>query len=231
MLENNGLLDEGKLSFLIDVEKKNPEAIKKLIKDANIDPVEIDTSVEPAYQEGNHRVSEAEVQFRTTLDDLRSTQEGMSTLQTINSDWDQASKEALWNTPSLMTIIHEQRSSGVYDLISSEVNRLRMMGRIPAETPFIHAYRDVGDTMLRNGALTQNGSQPAATPTQSQQTPVVQPKTPVATRVVAPKPVVTNNDKATAASSTRATPVTQKETPNYLAMSDEEFEKLAGLKV
>ena len=32
MLENNGLLDEGKLSFLIDIEKKNPDAIQKLVK-------------------------------------------------------------------------------------------------------------------------------------------------------------------------------------------------------
>ena len=38
MLENNGLLDEGKLSFLIDIEKKNPDAIQKLVKESGIDP-------------------------------------------------------------------------------------------------------------------------------------------------------------------------------------------------
>jgi hypothetical protein len=58
MLQNNGLLDEGKLSFLIDLDKKDPEAIKKLIKDTGMDPLDIDTSVEPDYKEGNHIVSD-----------------------------------------------------------------------------------------------------------------------------------------------------------------------------
>ena len=34
LLENNGLLDETKIGFLIDLEKKNPDAINKLIKDS-----------------------------------------------------------------------------------------------------------------------------------------------------------------------------------------------------
>lgn len=45
MLENNGLLDEGRLNFLIDVSRKDPGAIKKLLKDANIDPMDLDLSL------------------------------------------------------------------------------------------------------------------------------------------------------------------------------------------
>jgi hypothetical protein len=99
MLENNGLLDEGKLSFLIDLEKKNPEAIKKLVKDAGIDPMDIDTSSEPAYSEGNHLVSDEESGFRQVLDEMVSSETGKETVKLINTDWDQASKEALWKSP------------------------------------------------------------------------------------------------------------------------------------
>ena len=63
MLENNGLLDESKLSFYIDLEKKNPEAIKKLVVESGIDPLEIDTSVPAKYQASNHTVTDEELGF------------------------------------------------------------------------------------------------------------------------------------------------------------------------
>ena len=120
MLENNGLLDENKLSFLIDLDKKNPEAIKKLIKDAGIDPMDIDTSTEPQYKEGSHKVSNEEAAFMTVLDDLKQSQDGMQTIKEINSNWDDASKNILWSSPDIMRTIHQQRENGVYQLIVDE---------------------------------------------------------------------------------------------------------------
>ena len=49
MLENNELLDESKLAFLIDLNKKNPEAVQKFIKDSGLDPLEIDTEGNAEY--------------------------------------------------------------------------------------------------------------------------------------------------------------------------------------
>lgn len=222
MLEANGLLDEGKLSFLIDIEKKNPEAIKKLVKDSGLDPHDIDVISEPAYREGNHRVSDEEANFRTALDDLKSTQTGKETLNVIG-EWDQASKEVLWKSPEVMGIIHQQREAGIYDRIATEVNRQRTIGRISPEVPFLQAYKAVGDELVAAGAfadLVKASPAAAHTPAQSPVTPA-----PVATRVAAPKPAVTNGDRASAASTTRTTP--QKAAPlvNPLAMSDEEFMK------
>src|SRR5690606_26772936 len=147
MLENNGLLDEGKLSFLIDIEKKNPEAIKKLIKDAGIDPREIDLEDPDAkpYLVGNHRVTDEEASFRAVLDDLGSNPEGKATLQAIQAQWDQASKEVLWKQPEVMTLIHQQRENGIYDRISAEMERRRTLGMIPPNVPFLPAYKAIGD--------------------------------------------------------------------------------------
>lgn len=218
MLENNGLLDEGKLSFLIDIEKKNPEAIKKLIKDAGIDPLEIDTSTEPTYREGNHRVSDEEAAFVSVLEDLRSTQEGTDTLQTINSQWDQASKEVLWKQPELMATIHQQRANGIYDLIAAEVDRRRTLGAIPAQVPFLQAYKVVGDELDAAGAF-QQLVQPKTV-----QTPPSHQAQPVATRVLKPK-APANGDKVSAASLTRTTPRKAEKVINPLAMSDDDFLK------
>ena len=229
MLQNNGLMDEGKLSFLIDIEKKNPEAIKKLLKDSGVDPLEIDTSVEPQYREGNHKVSDEEVAFHATLDDMKSSPERLGTLQVINGDWDQASKEALWSNPDIMNVIHSQRENGIYDRINTEVNRRKVLGQIPGNVPFLQAYKIIGDEMTAANAFADLNikapvSQQQTKPTTTQTS---QPGQVVATRVAAPKAALKNGARAAAASSNRQSPgKVQEPSKNPLAMSDEEFMKL-----
>lgn len=206
MLENNGLLDEDKLSFLIDLDKKNPEAIKKLIKDAGIDPLEIDTSTEPQYKEGSHKVSNEEAAFMSVLDDLKQSQEGTQTIQEINSNWDDASKKILWNSPEIMRTIHQQRANGVYKIITEEMERQRVLGNIPAETPFLMAYKQIGDALA------------------AKQKPA--PMQPVAVKAKTVKiSSLKNNEKAKAAAPNRTTASAPKKFINPLAMSDEEFLK------
>lgn len=221
MLENNGLMDEGKLSFLIDLEKKNPEAIKKLIKEAGIDPLDINPEEEVNYQAGNHRVTDTEAAFATELDDLKSTPEGQATLGVIVQTWDAQSKEALIENRGLLQTIQQQRENGIYDRIVSEMSRLQMLGQIPAGTPFLAAYNQVGNQLAAAGGFADL-VQPKAEPTVT--TPAA--KAPVVTRVVQPKPVITNTEQASAASPSRAAPRKVEQFINPLAMSDEDFAKL-----
>lgn len=206
MLENNGLLDEDKLSFLIDLDKKNPEAIKKLIKDAGINPMDIDTSTEPQYKEGSHKVSNEEAAFMTVLDDLKQSQDGMQTIKEINSNWDDASKNILWSSPDIMRTIHQQRENGVYQLIVDEMERQRTLGNISPETPFLVAYKQIGDALVANKQKAV--PQPVAVKAKTVKTSTVK-----------------NNEKAKAAAPNRTTPSAPKRFINPLAMSDEEFLK------
>ena len=216
MLENNGLLDEGKLSYLIDLDKKNPDAIKKLVKDAGLDPMDIDTSEESAYRVGNHRVSDEEAAFRGVLDDLSTTDTGKQTLQVINSTWDQASKELLWKNPGVMNLINQQRELGIYDRILTEVERRKALGQVPINQPLLQIYQQVGQEMVAGNAFAD-----IVQPAQQSRESVA----PVASRVVTPKPVVKNGDKATAAAPSKAAAKPAKVLVNPLSMSDEDFLK------
>lgn len=229
MLDNNGLLDEGRLSFLIDLDKKDPEAIKKLIKESGINPMDIDVESEPAYQAGNHRVTDEAVNFNSVLSDLSSNPEGKETLQLINREWDQASKEALWKEPGVMTIIHDQRTTGMYAVIQTEVDRLRTLGTIPPDIPFIQAYKVVGENLAKAGKLNQFGAgngEGTETVAKAVSTPAS--SVPLAQRVVAPKPIVSNSAQAQAALQQRSAPRKVEQFVNPLAMSDDEF--LAQMK-
>ena len=225
MLENNGLLDEAKLSFFIDLDKKNPEALKKLIKDSGVDPLDIDVSSEPAYQAGNHAVSDSEIAFRAVLEDLQSTPTGQETISLINSSWDQASKEELWKAPEVMATIQQQRENGIYDTISSEINRQAMLGNIPAGTPFIQAYLHVGNELNTRGVF-NNLNAPNSKGVQNVSTQTTASvNVPVATRVVAPKSQVTNSAAANAAASTRQTQKRVISVVNLQNMGDDDFLK------
>ena len=201
MLENNDLLDENKISYLIDVEKKNPEAIKKLLKDGNIDPFEIDMTEEPRYTEGSHKISDADMRFQSAIDELSSSDAGKNTLGILNS-WDNASINALYSDPSGISAIHEQIQSGVYDRIKNEIDRAKIMGTIPSDMSFLEAYQTVGNAMLQ----------------QQQRQPVA--------RGVAPTVRNTQTDaRVKSASIPRQSPRTQHNTVNPLELSDEDFLK------
>lgn len=235
MLENQGLLDESKLSFLIDLNRKNPEAIKKLVKDAGIDPMDMDTSVEPAYKAGQYTVSDQQMTFDNVLQDVGMTEVGQKTVVMIDKEWDKASKEAIWKDPEILRVITNQKEAGLYDQIADEVNRQRTLGYL-TNVPFIDAYKEVGDIMQRNGFLqAPNQAQAPATQqaTGHQQAPVQQqaPKKQVLdTRPAQQKTVSDNGDKARAAAPVKTAPkATPSQDFNPLAMSDEEFEKSATL--
>lgn len=213
MLENNGLLDENKISYLIDLDKKNPDAIKKLVKDSGIDPLEIDPKAATTYLQGNHKVTDEEVSFKTAVEDIKSTPTGLATLAEINS-WDQASKEVLWKNPDIMEVMHSQLENGIYRQIQTEVDRRRTLGTIPASTPFINAYKLVGDELAAAGKF----GKPAVAASVVATTPVV-------TRVATPKVAVADNARVNAASSTRSTPRSAAKGINPLAMSDDDFLK------
>lgn len=237
MLQNNDLLSEEKLTFLIDLDKNNPDAVNKFLKDRNIDPLDLDPQSEKEYKPGNHSVSDAEMVFNQQLDELKSTQQGKETITHIERDWDQQSIEMLYKEPEIMKLIDEQRADGIASQITAELDRRKMLGQIPAHVPFLTAYQAIGAELHQAGKLLSYGKptlqQPQQVPPgqpqqQAPQAPVQQRQV-LESRPANQKPVVRNNAAAKAAAPVRTTP--GKPAPvdfNPLAMSDAEFEKHAG---
>jgi hypothetical protein len=226
MLENNGLLQEDKLAFLIDLNRKEPAAITKLLHDGKIDPLDLDVSSEPAYTPGNHSVSDKEMAFHDALGTVMQSPSGKDTVSHINTQWDQDSKQAIYAEPQLLEIIDTQRSNGLYAKITAELEREKILGK-HQNTPFIVAYKEVGDRLFAEGKLTSGGSQVApVTPGTEQPRPVLE------TRPASRKPTVSNGDKARAISpAPRAAKPATKVSLDPFSMTDAEIMALSSLKV
>jgi len=221
MLENNGLLSEDKIGFLIDLEKKNPAAINKLVKDSGIDPMDLDAEKASGYKQTAYTVDDREIELDTVLDEIQGTPSYNRTLEIVSTKWDAASKQVIAGSPQLLKVINGHVESGIYDLISKEMESERVFGRLNGLSD-IEAYRQVGDALNAKGAF--NSLAQGSSPTQ--QKPATQPV------VVTPKPKVEDDklkDKRRAASSTKpAAPASVPKDFNPLALSDEEFTKLVN---
>lgn len=220
MLENAGLLSEEQISYMIDLKAKNPQAINKLVKDSGIDPTELDAEQASAYIPTPRTVDEREMALDEVLDPIKDSPHIGKLLKVVSTEWDRASKDVVAEHPQILEVIHGHMDSGIYDLISAEVQSERLFGRLKGMSD-LAAYKEIGDKMNARGAFNHlaQGSSRARTET-------VQP----AVKVVSPKPVKTEadslKDKRRAASSTKAAaPAAPAKDFDPLSMSDEEFSK------
>ena len=179
------------------------------------------------YRPTDHSVSDNEIAFSEALKDVSSQPGGRDTIQHINSTWDQQSKEFLWGNPEVLTVIQDQRQNGIYDAITAEIDRKKMLGEIAPNVPFLEAYKIAGDALVEAKSLSQPGSQPVAKPSNSASASKVdqQAGRVLGTRTAAPKSSATNSDKAKAAGSPTNSSRKAKEIINPLDMADEDFLK------
>lgn len=214
MLEQHGLLEQEKLSYLIDLSKKNPDAIKKLVKESGIDPLDIDTKKEDTYKPQIYAVDEQAVELDNVMDDLKGSTHYTRLLSTLGRDWDDKSRQTVADNPDIMRVINSHMETGIFDKIVSTLETDRALGRL-AGLSDLEAYRNVGDRLQAAGAF--NGLVH-----QAKATTVVAPVKPV----TKPEASEANKDKKRAASSTRASAAVKVAPVNILNMSDEELANL-----
>ena len=219
LLENNGLLDETKLSYLIDLDRKNPDAINKLVKDSGLDPMDFDAEKASEYRPKIHTVDDREIDLDTVLDEIQNTATYTRTLGIVSKEWDGSSKQVVAEHPQLLKVINDHVQRGIYDIISAEVERERMFGRLTGLSD-LDAYRQIGDAIQARGGFNHLSS-----PQEENQygKPVV----------VQPKPKKADDDKLKekkrAASLSKSSISGSGDADfNPLSMSDEEFAKLAS---
>ncbi len=152
MLESNELLDEDKLSFLIDLSKKDPAAINKLVNDSGIDPLDLSADKAGEYKAGNHTVNDQEMELDAVIEDLKGSDTYNKTMEVVAVKWDQASKAQVAKVPQILNVIDGHMKAGIYDIITAEIESERTFGRLKGLSD-LEAYRQVGDAIDARGGF------------------------------------------------------------------------------
>ena len=153
MLENNELLDEAKLNNLIDLSKKDPQAITKLIKESNVDPLEIDKEAPVDYQPNNYSITDKEYNLDRVLDEIKDTETFTRTIDILTKEWDSESRFTISDQPEIIAIVNEHMLSGVFDQVHEKMQQEKILGKFK-DIPDVEAYRQTADYMYKANMLT-----------------------------------------------------------------------------
>lgn len=223
MLEN-AKIGQNELNFLIDLHRRDPVAINKLVQESGIDPMDLSADKAAGYVPNNHRPADSEVELNLVLEELKDSPTFERTVSLVTDKFDPKSKQAVAQAPAVLKVLNNHVESGIYDLVQTEVDRQRMFGQLSGLSD-LEAYRQVGDAMNAEGKFAHLV---AGQPQQGQQTPpaaIVPPPNPKKAEDESKR-----NDAKRAVAPTRSTAASGagKADFNPLSMSDEEFAKLGG---
>lgn len=208
-LEQHGLMDNDKISYLIDLHNKDPKAIAKLVKDSGVEAYDLENEDTEDYVPVN-KVQE-ETKFQAVVNELKTSPKFNELLNTIATSWDTESMQFIVSNPNVLRVFEKQLDSGDFDKIMKTVEYERLCGRLQ-DVSMIEAYSAV-ENQLSVGATP---SKPAE-------------KKPAFT-APRPKPVTkSNNSKKRKVASPNANPNEQVSSFDPLTASDEEIMRIAEL--
>lgn len=211
MLENNGLLDEDKLNNLIDLSKKDPAAVAKLIKESGVDPLDIDTDKEVEYKPTNYGVSDKELELDQALDSIKDSETFNKTIDVMSKEWDNESKTIVSDNPEIIGIIDTHMQNGVYEKINELIVKEKALGRLTG-VPDVVAYKQAAEYLAQTGALVQEGATPP-------------PESNVSSDVKAKSDTKLKQKRKAAAPTKKTSTSTSKSDEDFLGLSDEDFMK------
>lgn len=219
-LQDHELLNENDISFLIDLKNKNPEAIAKLLSDAQLDPMDIDTDKASSYKTTVKTATDEDVVLSEVISELKSSDYFAPLSEVITKQWDERSRGAIYKAPEELKRIHDHmiedaEGNSIFKYVSAEVERRRLLGLVNNNLSDYEAYISVGNDLYEQ----QRRQQATATTVKRVVKPASKPSNVV-------DPQLVKQQKRAAAPSPKGVAATKSDF-NPLDMSDEEFEKLA----
>ena len=157
MLENNELLDEAKLNNLIDLSKKDPQAITKLLQESNVDPLDIDKEALVDYQPNNYSITDKEYNLDRILDEIKGTETFNKTIDVLTKEWDVESRTTISDQPEIIAIVNEHMLSGVFDKVHAKMQQEKILGKLK-NIPDVEAYRQTAEYMHKHNMLVTSSS-------------------------------------------------------------------------
>ena len=144
------------LAEMLDFRKRNPEVIKKALKEANIDPLELDMD-KVNYVPQVQMISDSEYDFRETVDELSKDAKFNDTRQLILSGLDAKSKELALTDTRVLKALHQEVVSGRIEQIQAKALELRTFGSVDSSITDLELYATIARQMDQNSStITQS---------------------------------------------------------------------------
>lgn len=166
LLEENNLLDTNKLSFAVDLFKKDPKAISKLLRDTGIDPLEINPEDADNYKPIDYAGSEEKQALDNAIAQIQEFPDG----QEFISDFarrilnDKNAQEEVLKAPHIISQLYETKRIGLYDQVIAELDKQIALNPYYVNIPFLQAFSDIAGRIIQNQNIAKANAQPNQSP-------------------------------------------------------------------
>lgn len=153
MLED--VTDE-EFSEMLDFRKRNPEVIKKALKEANLDPIDLDLE-NIQYTPQSKIMSDADYEFKETIEKL-SQEDAVAFQRTQNivlNELDDTSKTTVLSNPHILSALQSEVASGRFEKIQAQALQLKAFGGYN-NVPDIELYSFIANEMDKQALQKQS---------------------------------------------------------------------------
>lgn len=126
-MEEEGITED-QFNVAIDALKGNKDAIQNLMKTHNIDPLDIDGDAETdSYNPTQYGKSEYQQRIEEITSQISSDPEYTTTVDVIQNRWDQSSRGVFAKNPEMISGLHNDIKSGLYDKVLPVAAKLKVL--------------------------------------------------------------------------------------------------------
>ena len=169
-------VSDAEFEEMLDFRKRNPEVIKKALKDANLDPIDLDMD-QINYVPQQRIPSDAEYEYKEVVEELAKDTEFTYTRNIVLNELDGKSKEVILTQPKVLQALHQEVVSGRFEQIQAQALHLKTFGDY-SHIPDLELYAMIAHEMDKQGihANPANPVNSAKGGVNTQVTNTVQPK-------------------------------------------------------
>lgn len=127
-LEQEGI-SQTQLNTAIDALKGNPDALRKILADNQIDGYELTSGDEPPspYMPTPYGKNETQLEIEEVVSKIEGDQEYRITVDVIDEQWDSGSRELISSNPSMIIGLHNDIKSGLYDKVAPAAMKMKVL--------------------------------------------------------------------------------------------------------
>jgi hypothetical protein len=150
-LEANGLMDPEQINLLIEVSKGNPEALRRIIAEKEIDPMELADleaiSESAQYVPEDVLPSQEQLELQEVLESIENTPTYRKTVDLFTDQFDEKSRSIVAENPSYIAAMNEDMQSGVAHKILGEIEYRKTVGKAPQGVSDIELYIQIAQEL------------------------------------------------------------------------------------
>ena len=216
-------IGEDDINLMIDALKGNKEAITEVVKKAGLDTMDIDTE-NNSYERKQYGRSETELAIEDVVNTIAKDPEYKITQHVVDSQWDSNSRQKLAENPDMISGLHDDVKSGVFDQVSPMAMKMKVLDG--AKKSDIDYYIEAGSQYYRDKQVREQAENLALQESKAAQDKLLQEKKvveDVKEREVKQTTVKNAANKRKAAAPTRKA-AGKKDVIDYLDDSDDKFD-------